>query len=113
MACSEIDWASPVEFEDGRPAHLKSTLSASGKNKYAHGASDYADLWAELYEAGVRYFVTDDHEGGQAWPFDEYGRPKEVWMEGGKAPVSSCCIVNVPFKAPPEMEQLEAWGMFG
>jgi len=78
-----IDWSKPLEYENGTPVFLVGELSSSGSCLRMPGPTqEYAEMYAEMYEEGVRYLVslTEGSRFGNC--VDENGRPREPFQDG-------------------------------
>lgn len=111
MASSKLNPDEPIEFENGREAHIIATLSSSGKCKWTTGEYSHAETYATLYERGVRFMVATDRWAKVGGTVGERGQIVPPWEEGFFTP--HYAVRNRVFTNDPgAMADLEAWGMF-
>lgn len=81
-----IDWSKPLEYENGTPVFLVGELSSSGSCLRMPGpAQEYAEMYAEMYEGGVRYLVSISEFSHRGYCVDEHGCPRESFDDGWHA----------------------------
>ena len=112
-AHGEIDPTLPLEFETGRPAYLHGILFSTGKCRMVRTqTSNHAELWAELYEAGARFLVHAEPDGGQAYLYNQFGNPMEIYDGDRQWPKGKYRLrnIDVAIKVTEELEAIDGWG---
>ncbi len=113
MACSEIDPLQPVEFIDGGDCYIVGVLHRTGKCSFPRlSDSEHAEVYAELFEQGVRFFVSSDPSSlASGGCVDWRGVPVDPWDDCFWA--AKVAVRNRVFALATEgMDQLPEWGMF-
>lgn len=110
---NKIDPTKPLEFENGARAYYVATVTRGGSlwDQFT-GKQEHAEVYAELYEQGVRFMVASQPDKKKGGCIDEYGRPvtphdNSFW--GTSVPVRNGVVRPVDHGAMPDSA---LWGMF-
>lgn len=107
-----IDWSKPLEFNNGAPAYLVGVLSASGSlRRPQEGTQDHSELYAEMYEQGIRYLVSLSGKC-KGTCVDEHGCPRQPWEDGWHAAPMRVRNAVPKVVEPSFMADSAMWGMF-
>lgn len=111
-ACSKIDPAQPIEFEHGIPAHIVAVVHATGKISFPlQGTSSHGEVYAELYEQGVRYLVHSNPSVTKGRCVNAHGRPVQPYDSEHWASRFPVRNVDLAIDLAP-METMQDWGLF-
>lgn len=118
----KINWAMPIQFNDGREAFYYGSVHGSGKLVLHNALSSHSDAVSELHQMGVRHLVcTNAERDGAYFAFNENGNPIDIYCDElfGK-PVKSMTGKSIEQKPIFRVEQMEdaeetageLWGAF-
>jgi hypothetical protein len=76
MASSKLDPAEPIEFVTGTPAYVIGQLFKTGRCHWVQrDEHDHAEVYAELFEQGVRFMVATDRYAAKGGCVNAHGHP--------------------------------------